>query len=306
MLGVGLAFARDALDTRMRSAPEIAERMKLPLLGRLAKPPKHLHKRNELVMLAEPHSPASEAFRVLRTNLELSNIDRHARTIMVTSAVQDEGKSTTIANLAVAAARAGRDVVLVDLDLRRADIDQLFGITDQAGITGVALGWLSLTNALVPIDLNADGDALLIPSQLASGEDESSGSLKILPAGLLLSDAGDFVVSETVGEILAQLRETADLVLIDAPPFLQTGDAMAITARVDAVVLVIRLDVRRPVLDELSRTLDQSMAHKLGIVVTDDNFEQSYYGGFYGSEPARNNGGARRRGKRETVQGRDS
>jgi Mrp family chromosome partitioning ATPase len=157
------------------------------------------------------------------------------------------------------------------------------------------------------VDLNGDADALLIPSQLASGEDESGGSLEILPAGLLLSDAGDFVVSETVGEILAQLRETADLVLIDAPPFLQTGDAMAITARVDAVVIVIRLDVRRPVLDELSRTLDQSTAHKLGIVVTDDSFEQSPYGAFYGSEPARNNGGsARRRAKRETLQGRDS
>jgi polysaccharide biosynthesis transport protein len=230
--------------------------------------------------------------------VELANIDRHARSIMLTSAVQDEGKSTTIANLAVAAARAGRNVILVDLDLRRGDVDELFGVTNQAGITGVALGWLSLSEALVPIDLDEGVDALLIPTQSPVGADDSTGSLKILPAGLLLSDAGDFVVSDTVAEILADLREMADLVLIDAPPFLQTGDAMAMTARVDAVVLVIRLDVRRQVLSELSRTLEQSMASKLGVVVTGDNFEQSYYGAYYGSEPARNNGGStRRRGK---------
>jgi non-specific protein-tyrosine kinase len=295
ILAVGLVFLLEALFPKVRSAHEIADRLKLRLLARLPNPPRHLHRRNQLVMLAEPLGPSAEAFRVLRTNLDLVNYDRHARTIMVTSAVQDEGKSTTIANLAVAAARVGRHVVLVDLDLRRGDIDELFGVANQAGITGVALGWLSLSEALVPIDINADRDGLPIPGQFVPGPDESHGSLKILPAGLLLSDVGDLVVSDRVAEILGQLRETADLILIDAPPFLQTGDAMSIAARVDAVVPVIRLNVRRPVLDELKRTLDQSMAQRLGIVVTGDDFEQTSYGNYYRSEPTRNNGASGRR-----------
>ena len=161
MLGVGLAFLRDTLDTRMRSAQEIAERLKLPLLARLPKPPRHLRKQNQIVMLAEPHGSAAEAFRALRTNLDLVNVDGGVRTIIVTSAVQEEGKSTTIANLGVVAARAGRRVVLVDLDLRRGDLDQLFGLANQPGITDVALGEVSLSDALIAIDVNPDGDILL-------------------------------------------------------------------------------------------------------------------------------------------------
>jgi tyrosine-protein kinase len=285
ILGGILAFLWDALSARVRSAPEIAEHLQLPLLARLPKPARRLRKQNQLVMLAEPHDAAAEAFRVLRTNLDLVNVDRGARTIMVVSAVEGEGKSTTIANLAVAAARAGRHVVLVDLDLRRGDIDQLFGVANWPGITDVAYGKLGLTDALVPIDVNPGWHAqpITIP---AIAVREPTGSLQILPAGQLPSEAGDFVVSDTTAEILAELRQAADLIVIDAPPLLQAGDAMAISARVDGVVIVAQLDVRRSTLDELSRTLEQSTADKLGLIVTGDKLDQSHYGGYYGSMSA--------------------
>jgi polysaccharide biosynthesis transport protein len=286
MVGLGIAFLRNALDTRMRSAREIAGRLRVPLLGRLPKVPRHLRKQNRLVMLAEPGGMEAEAFRVLRTNLELANIDREAKVIMVTSALEGEGKSTTISNLAVAAALAGKRVVLVDLDLRRGDIDELFGVANQPGITGVALGLLSLNNALVTIDVGANGDGRLAPSRLASATGEP-GSLRILPGGVLLSDAGDFVISDPVGDILRQLRESADIVLVDAPPFLQAGDALAITGRVDGVVIVTRLNAERPTLDELARTLEQSAALTLGVVVTGDSSEHRFYGDNHTSKPAR-------------------
>ena len=277
----------------MRSAQEIAERLKLPLLARLPKPPRHLRKQNQIVMLAEPHGSAAEAFRVLRTNLDLVNVDGGVRTIIVTSAVQEEGKSTTIANLGVVAARSGRRVVLVDLDLRRGDLDQLFGLANQPGITDVALGEVSLSDALIAIDVNPDGDILLAQQGQMASAPSDAGSLEILTAGWFPADTvGDFVVSDAVADILGQLGEMADLVIVDAPPFLQTSDAMALAARVDGIVIVTRLGVRRPTLDELSRTLTQSMAKKLGLVVTGDEIEHSYYGGYYGSESSNGQGGA--------------
>src|SRR5205085_2685983 len=102
--------------TRVRSTEEIGERLHLPLLARLPEPPKSVRAENRLVMLNDPSSVQAEAFRMLRTNLEFVNLERGAQTVMVTSAVAGEGKSTTVANLGVALARAGRRVVLVDLD----------------------------------------------------------------------------------------------------------------------------------------------------------------------------------------------
>lgn len=116
LLGVGLAFLWEALDTRVRSGEEISERLGgLPLLARLPAPDKKLRAKNRLVMLDDPSGARAEPFRVLRTNLDFVSLDRNVRTIMVTSAVQQEGKSTTVANLAVALARAGQRVALVTI-----------------------------------------------------------------------------------------------------------------------------------------------------------------------------------------------
>ena len=110
LLGIGLAYAWEALDTRIDHAPEIGERLGLPLLARIAAPTKKLRSSNRIAMIADPHGSSAEAFRVLRTNLEFVNLDHGARSIMITSALEREGKSTTVANLAVAFARAGRRV----------------------------------------------------------------------------------------------------------------------------------------------------------------------------------------------------
>ncbi len=157
LLGFGLAFLIEALDTRVRTGDEIAERLGLPLLGRIPEPPKSVRSHDGLVMLDEPGSPRSEVFRVLRTNIEFADLEHQVRTLMVTSAVESEGKSTTVANLAVAMARAGKRVCLVDLDLRRPYVANFFGLVGAAGLTDVALGHIALDRALHGIAVTEGG-----------------------------------------------------------------------------------------------------------------------------------------------------
>ena len=123
LLGVGLVFLRDALNTRVRTAGEVQSRLDLPQLGRIPEPPRRLRSGKGIVMLTDPLSPAAEPFRILAANLDFVNLERNARTIMFTSATHGEGKSTTVANLAVALARGGRRVILADLDVRKPSLD---------------------------------------------------------------------------------------------------------------------------------------------------------------------------------------
>lgn len=293
VLGIGLAFVREALDTRVRSAQEVAERLQLPLLARIVEPPRALRESDRLVMLAEPSGVHAEGFRMLRTNLEFAMLDREVRSIMVTSAIQREGKSTTVANLALALARAGQRVILVDLDLRRPYLDKFFDLERCFGVTQVALGRATLAEALVripilPIQHRTDGGARSPNGSAATVR----GKLAILGTGPLPPDPGEFVASGALSEVLRELRGLADLVLVDAPPLLQVGDAMTLSAKVDAALLVTRLQVlRRPMVNELNRLIAAMPAHRLGFVVTGTESDGPFgYGGdysygMYGYEP---------------------
>jgi non-specific protein-tyrosine kinase len=291
MLGVGAAFLREALDTRIRSAEEAAEYLGVPLLARVSAPPRRRRKSHRLVMVSRPESGDAEAFRMLRTNLQFVTLEEPAQTILVTSALQQEGKSTTVANLAVALALSGRRVVIVDLDLRRPSLHKLFDLEASIGLTDVALGTNSLEEALMPVPLvggkrgrrgkGSDGDA---PADVL---------LDILPAGPAPPNVGEFVGMQAVADILNALRSRADVVLIDAPPMLHVGDAMTLSSRVDGLIVVSRLSgIRRPQLAEASRILAASRARVLGLVATgaeqeDEYGTYTYPGRAYGNAPAR-------------------
>jgi succinoglycan biosynthesis transport protein ExoP len=284
VIGVALAFLFDAIDTRVRSAEEIAERLGLPLLGRLPEPARKLRNRDQLAMLTNPSGAEAEAFRMLRTNLAFSLIDRDVRTIMVTSAVEQEGKSTSVANLAVALARGGQRVALVDLDLRRPYLGRFFGLDGARGVTQVALGHVDLHEALVPFVADGSGGWDVGSSQAAeatNGGRRVDGMVLVLPAGALPPDPGEFMATQALADVLARLREETDFVLIDSPPLLHVGDALALSARVDAVVVVARANlVRRGVLEELRRVLDGIPAQKLGFVLTGAEEEAGYQYGY--------------------------
>jgi polysaccharide biosynthesis transport protein len=293
LLGIGLAFLWEALDTRLRSGAEIAERLRMPLLGRLTEPPRRLRKTNQLAMVAEPDGVHAEGFRILQTNLDLANRERGARSVMVTSAIAGEGKSTVAANLAIALARAGRRVVLVDLDLRRPSLDYLFNLEEWPGLTDVVHGQARLGDALAPIAIAPSDDK----GDASSGNGKRllvGGRLEILPSGSTPHDTGQFVSAPALDVVLHTLRARADLVLIDAPPLLGTADAVALSAKVDALMVVVRLHLmRRSLLSGLAQVVDVCPASKLGFVLAGSGLEARERYRYYPQRP--------RRPKRERV-----
>ena len=285
--GLALAFLREALDTRVRGAEEIGDRLGLPMLARLPEPPARLRNENKLSMLEEPDSLQAEAFRVLRTNLDFVNLERRAQIIMVTSALEAEGKSTTVGNLAVAYARAGRRVIAVDLDLRRPLLDKMLGAGKRPGLTQVAIGQLALEEALVPIAISDGHSPSHDVGNATNGRGKTPIVLELLPSGPVPPDVGEFVGSRALTEIFEQLRHLADIILVDSPPLLRVGDAMTLSGKVDGIVVASNLaQARRPMVNELRRVLDSCPADILGFVLTGANLEDGYgygygYGGYY-------------------------
>jgi polysaccharide biosynthesis transport protein len=316
MLAIALAMTAEALDTRVRTAEEIRTRLGLPLLARIPKAPKKLRAKHRLVTEVAPNSFEADAFRLLRGNLEFANVERRAKTIMITSALAGEGKSTTAANLAVVLARSGKRVVLVDLDLRRPLLNRFFRLDDETGLTSVALGHLSLEEALTPVTISGSAMNALEPgasmhgrsvhgwakpAQSANGDSEQvershTHVLEVLTAGPIPPDPGEFVGTTALTGVLAQLKQRADVVLVDGPPLLAASDGVTLSGEVDGIIIVSRLEAaRRPVLDELRRTLANSAAAKLGFVLVSTKRADGYgYGYGFSSSGAGAPGAAER------------
>jgi capsular exopolysaccharide synthesis family protein len=279
VLGVGLAFLLEALDRRVRPDEDLASLLSLPLLARLPAPPRQADAR-ELAMMSRVDTSEAEAFRRLRANLELADVGFAARTIMVTSASRGEGKSTTVANLAVALARAGRNVALVDLDVRKPTLGAFFGLRGRPGITQVAAGTVALQDALVRVPLSVvrglgEGRAGAAPA----------GTLDLLGVGSIPANPGEFVASDGVARALDALSNQYDVVLVDTPPLLVVSDSVVLSRRVDAAIVVVRLNLTdREMLAELSRALRNCPCAMLGYVVTGaESYEAYGYG--YGYAP---------------------
>lgn len=282
LLGIGIVFLRDALNTRVRTVAELQSWLDLPQLARVPEPSRRLRSENEVIMLTAPLSPSAEPYRILATNLDFVNLEHGARTILFTSAVRGEGKSTTVANLAVALARGGRRVILVDGDLRMPTIHSLFSISSEPGLTSVVVGHSSLAEALVRISISDLRDV----TETMNGS--PTGAFEVLPVGTPPPNPAEFVGSHAFAALLLELKELADIILIDAPPILNLSDTMALSARVDGLVVVARLPLlKRSTLQELHRVLASAPTTKLGFVLTGTSSNESYgsYGG-YGENPS--------------------
>jgi Mrp family chromosome partitioning ATPase len=264
ILGFSLAFVLNALDRRTRSASEIEEVLGVPLLGRLPKPPKSGTEPGAPAALLEPDSAYAGGVRRVRTALSLLDLSRRPRTILVTSAVPGEGTSTTVANLGVVCARSGSRVALVDLDLKRPSLHDLFDESEAPGVGDVVAGHVGLWEALRRV---------FPPGrQTGSGEAVDAGELLLLPSGTTTSATGtpsvaDLLASERFDELLWGFADF-DLVLIEAPPVLELDDAIALTPKVAGLVLVLHDGITRPVLHDLAGELRASRAPLLGFVLT--------------------------------------
>lgn len=280
VIGVGLALLLESLDTRMRTSSEVGTELDVPVLARLPAPPKAMRKDDRIVMLDDPTAAQAEAFRLLRVNLSFTNIDGARNAILITSALASEGKSTTAANLAVALARGGQHVILADVDFRRPYVERFFSQPRSPGATNVILGQVDVDAALRDVPL---GDWMPPADQMAAAGQEPApssasavGRLQLLATGDLPPNVGELVGSRALATVMQDLRSRCDVLVLDAPPLLHVGDAMALAPLADGVLLVARLGVvRRPMLAQIREMLAAQPTPVLGVVTTDTGVEST-------------------------------
>jgi len=220
IFGTGLAFLFEYLDDSVRSKDDLDRATGgVPNLGLI--PPIRPEKVGDtppLISLDEPNSAAAEAYRTLRTSVQFVGLDQSFRCLLVTSSSAAEGKSSTVANLGVALARAGQWVCVVCCDLRRPRLHDFFGVSNDVGFTSAVLGEAPLADALQGVD----------------GVDR----LAVLASGPLPPNPAELLSSARVTEIVNALRQQFDVVIFDSPPVLPVTDAAVLSARMDAVLLV--------------------------------------------------------------------
>lgn len=259
VLGLGLALLREFLDDSVKSKDDF-ERVApgLPVLGLIPVVSAWRGKETPyMVSLDDPTSPAAEAYRTLRTSIQFLGLDQPMRTLQVTSANPQEGKTTTLSNLAVALARSGATVAIVCCDLRRPRVHEFFGLSNDVGFTSVLLGKVGLAAAMQEV-----------PDQ---------ARLSLLASGPLPPNPSELLSSKRTVEVLGSLQAEYDIVLIDAPPVLPVTDALVLSGRVDATLLVAvagattRKEAARAV--ELLRQVDAPL---VGAVLNGVDTEGSY------------------------------
>jgi Mrp family chromosome partitioning ATPase/capsular polysaccharide biosynthesis protein len=249
VLGVGLAFLRDSLDVKVRSADEIAELTDLPVIGAIPEFRKSEKSPDKLIVLDDPGGPTAEAYRFLRTNLDFVNFNHDIKVVLVTSPLPAQGKSTTIANLAVALLRAGKRVAVVEGDLRRPALHRYFKIANARGVTNVVSGDTPLADAVQVLTFKDSSATVTTTSgpdaTLVRKTGPSKGAdlkLRVLPSGPLPPNPGEIVNSQQLADILETLKADSDYVLVDAPPMFAVGDAAAMADKVDGIIVILRLD----------------------------------------------------------------
>jgi len=232
--GIGLAFLLEGLDNTVRTTEQAQMISGVPSLGMIplgsksaneGPNPKRLviatsKEAVELVTQVRPQSQMAESYRALRTSLLLSNLGAPPKVIMVTSALPQEGKTTTSINTAVVLAQKGVRVLLVDADMRRPSIHKTLGMGPHSGLSNVLTGSTTLDQAITR--------TAVLPN------------LFVLPAGTPPPNPAELLASSNMKDVLEQLKEQYDHIVIDTPPSLSVTDAVVLSPRADAVVLVIR------------------------------------------------------------------
>jgi capsular exopolysaccharide synthesis family protein len=259
--GVGLVVVRSIVDTRVRGEADLRRITDAPVLGGISFDNDATKK--PLLTQTAFQSPRAESFRQLRTNLQFAHVSSNSKTVLMTSSLPGEGKSTTATNLAIALAQAGQTVALVDADLRRPMVAEYLGLERGAGLTTALVG-------------GADLDELLQPW--------GTDNLYVLASGQIPPNPSELLGSDKMREILDRLETSFDAVIIDAPPLLPVTDAAVLAQQVGGVVLVIGSQkVRTKDLEKSLAALEMVNADLLGVILNrlpskgPDAYAYSYY-----------------------------
>jgi polysaccharide biosynthesis transport protein len=255
LLAAGILVAREALDDTIKTPEDITKRFKLPVLGVINH---HAPEKDSPITMTDPRSPTAEAYRTLRTNVSYTGVDKPLRTLLVTSAEPGEGKTTTISNLGVVLAQNGVKVIATDCDLRHPRLHTYFGLSNRQGMSTLfAQPNDSLTGMLQPTKVD---------------------NLNVVTTGLLPPNPAELLGSQKMQRILAGMRQTADIVLLDTPPTLAVTDAAVLAPTVDGVLVVVRPGKTRA--SGLRQTLEQLRqvnARILGVVLNDVDLRRQPY-----------------------------
>ena len=259
IVGLGLAFFIEYLDTSVKTMEDVETLLGVPVLAIIPKNVRLLHK--EL-----GDTPDAEAYRILRTNIEFNRKSPGANTISLVSGGPGEGKSTTLANLAFICAQGGYSTLIVDADLRRPVQHDLFDVANKIGLTNYLTTELPLERVIVPTGVE---------------------NLSILPSGVLPSDAVGILNSQRMSDLVAELKLRYDIVLFDSPPMLGVSDASVLASEVDQTIIVVQhRRFPRAMLTRVKQAIISVGGTVLGVVLNnvdlkhDQNY--SYYTNYYG------------------------
>ncbi|MDX6215812.1 MAG: tyrosine-protein kinase [Frankiales bacterium] len=251
--GVVVALVLEALDRSVKTGAQTEASTHAPVLGVV---PRRLRGGAQLAALG--NDATAETYRTLRTGVTFADPDNPPRVIMVTSATEGEGKTTTAVNLAIALAQSGERTVIVDADLRRASVATMLGLEGAVGVTSVITKTARLEDAL---QVWQDG-------------------LIVLPAGTLPPNPSEIVGSQAMGRLIQDLHDYADVIVIDSPPVIPVTDAVVLSTQVEGVILVVRAGrTQRAQASEARRRLDGVQATVIGSVL--NGAKRSSAAGYY-------------------------
>ena len=252
-------MARELLDTTVKGADDIAAITAAPVLGNIFRDTDAGRAPSEVLTTA---TPWAEAFRVLRTNMQYVDVDHDQKVLVLTSSLPGEGKTTTAVNLAVTMSQAGHSVALIECDLRRPLIAERLELDPAIGTTSVLIGKVPAKDAM---------------------QRYSDTSVDVMVCGHLPPNPSELLQSHAMEALLLELRETYDIVILDAPPLLPVTDAALLATRADGAVIVVSHG--RTTRDQLATSierLDSVGATTLGLVVNLTPAKQSASGYGYG------------------------
>ena len=210
----------------------------------------------DIVALTDAQSPQAEAYRSLRTNLDFYSLENPLHTLLIASPEPDDDKTKVVANLGVISAQAGKRVILVDADMRRPRLHEVFGLANDRG----------LATALA----EDAGELPIFNTQVEN--------LRILPAGPTPVNPADLLASARMNQVLDQLKDMADVILFDAPPLVAVTDGALLAAKVDGVLLVARAgQTKRELVEKAKDILQKVKANLVGAVLTNAAVETGVY-----------------------------
>jgi len=263
IIGIMLASLVEYLDDTVKNPDEIDELIGTAVLGTV---PRLSEDEPMLITGAEPKSALIEAFQTVHANLNFASVDRALESLVITSAGPGEGKTFVSANLALTMARQGKQVIVVDADLRRPTIHKRFGIDNAEGLTTILASGRSVEEVLITSEVER---------------------LRILPSGPIPPNPVELLASDKMKELCEELSNKADLVLYDTPPIVIVSDAPTLAAQSDGVLLVIEQGgTSKRLITEVQDILGRAHARIIGVVLNKvtrqaGHYYYSYYYSYY-------------------------